>query len=36
MSTQAAADWVKEDKRKMLHAVYSVGDLDATIEYYKK
>ncbi len=28
--------WPKQDKRRFLHAVYRVGDLDATIEYYKK
>jgi len=28
--------WVKDDERRMLHAVYRVGDMDATIEYYKK
>ena len=26
----------QEDKRDMLHAVYRVGDMDTTIEYYKK
>lgn len=28
--------WVEQDQRKMLHAVYRVGDIDATAEYYKK
>ena len=28
--------WPKQDKRRFLHAVYRVGDLDATIDYYKK
>lgn len=32
----SAGDWVKEDERRMLHAVYRVGDMDGTIEYYKK
>lgn len=26
-------DWVKKDKRRMLHVVYRVGDLDRTIKY---
>lgn len=25
----------QEDKRDMLHAVYRVGNMDATIQYYK-
>jgi len=39
MNTSSAAaqenalDWVKHDKRRMLHAVYRVGDLDKTIKY---
>ncbi|KAK9805060.1 hypothetical protein WJX73_009319 [Symbiochloris irregularis] len=39
MSAHANADlsnWAKEDDRRMLHAVYRVGDMDKTIEYYKK
>jgi lactoylglutathione lyase len=32
----SGSDWLKQDERKMLHAVYRVGDMDATIEYYKK
>jgi len=32
----AGSDWIKQDERKMLHAVYRVGDIDATAEYYKK
>ena len=28
--------WPQKDTRRFLHAVYRVGDLDATIEYYKK
>ena len=24
--------WVKEDKRRMLHVVYRVGDMDRTIK----
>ncbi|KAF5728581.1 hypothetical protein HS088_TW21G00729 [Tripterygium wilfordii] len=26
--------WVKKDKRRFLHAVYRVGDLDRTIKFY--
>lgn len=26
-------EWVKKDKRRMLHVVYRVGDLDKTIKY---
>ncbi|XP_027923418.1 probable lactoylglutathione lyase, chloroplastic isoform X2 [Vigna unguiculata] len=29
-----ALDWVKHDKRRMLHVVYRVGDLDKTIKFY--
>lgn len=36
MATAASSDWSAQDERKMLHAVYRVGDLDATEEYYKK
>ena len=36
-STSAAQEnvleWVKKDKRRMLHVVYRVGDLDRTIKY---
>lgn len=36
-STAAAPDnvleWVKKDKRRLLHVVYRVGDLDRTIKY---
>ena len=28
--------WPKQDKRRFLHAVYRVGDLGATIDYYEK
>lgn len=27
-------DWVKQDKRRLLHVVYRVGDLDRTIKFY--
>lgn len=26
-------DWVKHDRRRMLHVVYRVGDLDKSIKY---
>lgn len=26
-------EWPKKDKRRFLHAVYRVGDLDRTIKY---
>ncbi|GAB2298881.1 Lactoylglutathione lyase [Dionaea muscipula] len=29
-------EWPKKDKRRFLHAVYRVGDLDRTIEFYTK
>ena len=29
----SAADWVKEDKRRMLHAVYRVGNMDEYIKW---
>ncbi|KAJ9551128.1 hypothetical protein OSB04_015173 [Centaurea solstitialis] len=29
-----ALEWVKSDKRRMLHVVYRVGDLDRTIKFY--
>ncbi|PSC76770.1 putative lactoylglutathione chloroplast isoform A [Micractinium conductrix] len=32
----AAAGWAAEDERRMLHAVYRVGDMDKTIQYYKE
>lgn len=28
-----AEDWVSQDKRRMLHAVYRVGDMDTYIKY---
>jgi lactoylglutathione lyase len=27
-------EWVKQDKRRLLHVVYRVGDLDRTIKFY--
>ncbi|EEC78802.1 hypothetical protein OsI_19060 [Oryza sativa Indica Group] len=29
-----AVEWVKKDRRRMLHVVYRVGDLDKTIKFY--
>ncbi|MCH98618.1 lactoylglutathione lyase-like protein, partial [Trifolium medium] len=29
-----ALDWVKQDKRRMLHVVYRVGDLDKSLKFY--
>ena len=29
-------DWAQRDERRMLHAVYRVGDMDATIKFYKE
>ncbi|XP_031256626.1 probable lactoylglutathione lyase, chloroplastic isoform X2 [Pistacia vera] len=34
VTEQNALEWVKNDKRKMLHVVYRVGDLDKTIKFY--
>ncbi|KAJ1378966.1 Vicinal oxygen chelate, partial [Sesbania bispinosa] len=31
---ESVLDWVKQDKRRMLHVVYRVGDLDKTIKFY--
>lgn len=31
--SQEIVEWVKKDKRRMLHVVYRVGDLDRTIKY---
>ncbi|XP_047310693.1 probable lactoylglutathione lyase, chloroplastic [Impatiens glandulifera] len=27
-------DWIQQDKRRMLHVVYRVGDMDRTIKFY--
>lgn len=32
-SSENILDWVKQDKRRLLHVVYRVGDLDKTIKY---
>jgi lactoylglutathione lyase len=31
----SAADWAKQDERRMLHAVYRVGNMDEYIKYMK-
>jgi lactoylglutathione lyase len=33
VTQENALDWVKQDKRRMLHVVYRVGDLDKSIKY---
>lgn len=33
VTEENALEWVKNDKRRMLHVVYRVGDLDKTIKY---
>ncbi|KAF6153881.1 hypothetical protein GIB67_001956 [Kingdonia uniflora] len=33
-SQESALEWVKNDKRRMLHVVYRVGDMDKTIKFY--
>ena len=30
---ESVLEWVKNDKRRMLHVVYRVGDLEKTIKY---
>lgn len=32
-SAEAVLEWNKQDNKRMLHAVYRVGDLDRTIKY---
>ncbi|KDD76633.1 hypothetical protein H632_c154p1 [Helicosporidium sp. ATCC 50920] len=32
----ATVSWITEDRRRMLHPVYRVDDLDESIEFYKK
>ncbi|XP_048133409.1 probable lactoylglutathione lyase, chloroplastic isoform X3 [Rhodamnia argentea] len=34
LTEDSALQWAKKDKRKMLHVVYRVGDLDKTIKFY--
>lgn len=33
---QQKIEWGKQDKREMLHAVYRVGDMDKSIDFYTK
>lgn len=33
VTEQDVLDWVNNDKRRMLHVVYRVGNLDKTIKY---
>jgi lactoylglutathione lyase len=32
VSQEEAVEWVKKDRRRLLHVVYRVGDLDKTIK----
>ncbi|CAN6456603.1 unnamed protein product [Victoria cruziana] len=34
ISQEIDLNWVKKDKRRLLHVVYRVGDLDKTIKFY--
>ncbi|KAK2661219.1 hypothetical protein Ddye_007752 [Dipteronia dyeriana] len=34
ITEQSVLEWVKNDKRRMLHVVYRVGDLEKTIKFY--
>ncbi|KAK4853962.1 hypothetical protein QYF36_016940 [Acer negundo] len=34
VAEQSVLEWVKNDKRRMLHVVYRVGDLEKTIKFY--
>lgn len=34
VESESLIDWPKNDKRRFLHAVYRVGDLDRTIKFY--
>ncbi|KAF8033986.1 hypothetical protein BT93_C0301 [Corymbia citriodora subsp. variegata] len=34
LTEDGALQWAKKDKRRMLHVVYRVGDLDKTIKFY--
>ena len=33
VSQEDVLEWVKKDKRRLLHVVYRVGDLEKTIKY---
>lgn len=32
LNDETASEWIKKDKRRMLHVVYRVGNLDKTIK----
>ncbi|XP_024985665.1 probable lactoylglutathione lyase, chloroplastic [Cynara cardunculus var. scolymus] len=34
LTEENALDWLRKDKRRMLHVVYRVGDLEKTIKFY--
>ncbi|KAF8400846.1 hypothetical protein HHK36_014149 [Tetracentron sinense] len=34
ITQENALEWVKKDRRRMLHVVYRVGDMDKTIKFY--
>nr|CAB3463480.1 unnamed protein product [Digitaria exilis] len=34
VTQEEAVEWVKKDRRRLLHVVYRVGDLDKTIKFY--
>lgn len=34
MAEDSLLEWAKKDKRRFLHVVYRVGDLDRTIKFY--
>ncbi|KAK4365034.1 hypothetical protein RND71_016392 [Anisodus tanguticus] len=34
LNDENASEWIKKDKRRMLHVVYRVGNLDKTIKFY--
>lgn len=34
-ATASGSDWAAEDQRRILHAVFRVGDLEKTVNLYK-
>lgn len=32
----SASDWLKQDRRRLLHVVYRVGDMDKAVDFYTK
>ncbi|XP_049378527.1 lactoylglutathione lyase GLX1-like isoform X1 [Solanum stenotomum] len=36
LNDETASEWIKKDKRRMLHVVYRVGNLDKTIKFYRE